>query len=346
MPSDAHDAPVMEAIAERRARIDARLSVAVSPGDPADLYAATRHILTAGGKRLRPTVTLLVAEAVVGADPTSVSYDAFPTRDGEQIDLMAAATAIEVIQSFTLIHDDIMDDDAMRRGVEAVHEAFDTELAILAGDTLYAKAFELLASTGARPDRVVAAVELLAGTCVEICEGQAMDIAFESRPQVSTDEYLLMVERKTAVLYATAAAVGAILVGADEEIVDAVYEYGLESGKAFQIQDDVLDLTTPSAVLGKRRGSDLIERKETLITVHARDRGVDVDAIFAAVDDEDETSMDAAVQQLDAADSIAFAATKARSLTQAAVDRLAVVDDSPARRLLVELAEYLITRGY
>jgi geranylgeranyl diphosphate synthase type I len=336
----------MEAIGERRARIDARLSVAVSPGDPTDLYAATRHILTAGGKRLRPAVTLLVGEAVVGADPATASYDAFPTTDGEQIDLMAAATAIEVIQSFTLIHDDIMDDDAMRRGVEAVHEAFDTELAILAGDTLYAKAFELLASTGARPDRVVAAVELLAGTCVEICEGQAMDIAFESRPQVSTDEYLLMVERKTAVLYATAAAVGAILVGADEEIVDAVYEYGLESGKAFQIQDDVLDLTTPSAVLGKRRGSDLIERKETLITVHARDRGVDVDAIFAAVDDEDETSMDAAVQQLDAADSIAFAATKARSLTQAAVDRLAVVDDSPARRLLVELAEYLITRGY
>jgi len=336
----------MEAIGERRARIDARLSVAVSPGDPTDLYAATRHILPAGGKRLRPAVTLLVGEAVVGADPATASYDAFPTTDGEQIDLMAAATAIEVIQSFTLIHDDIMDDDAMRRGVEAVHEAFDTELAILAGDTLYAKAFELLASTGARPDRVVAAVELLAGTCVEICEGQAMDIAFESRPQVSTDEYLLMVERKTAVLYATAAAVGAILVGADEEIVDAVYEYGLESGKAFQIQDDVLDLTTPSAVLGKRRGSDLIERKETLITVHARDRGVDVDAIFAAVDDEDETSMDAAVQQLDAADSIAFAATKARSLTQAAVDRLAVVDDSPARRLLVELAEYLITRGY
>ena len=346
MPPDAHDAPIMEAIGERRARIDARLSVAVSPGDPTDLYAATRHILTAGGKRLRPAVTLLVGEAVVGADPATASYDAFPTTDGEQIDLMAAATAIEVIQSFTLIHDDIMDDDAMRRGVEAVHEAFDTELAILAGDTLYAKAFELLASTGARPDRVVAAVELLAGTCVEICEGQAMDIAFESRPQVSTDEYLLMVERKTAVLYATAAAVGAILVGADEEIVDAVYEYGLESGKAFQIQDDVLDLTTPSAVLGKRRGSDLIERKETLITVHARDRGVDVDAIFAAVDDEDETSMDAAVQQLDAADSIAFAATKARSLTQAAVDRLAVVDDSPARRLLVELAEYLITRGY
>jgi geranylgeranyl diphosphate synthase type I len=346
MAPDVHDAPIMEAIGERRAQIDDRLSTAVAAGDPPDLYAATRHILTAGGKRLRPAVTLLVGEAVVGADPATVSYESFPTIDGQQVDLMAAATAIEVIQSFTLIHDDIMDDDAMRRGVEAVHEAFDTELAILAGDTLYAKAFELLTDSGARPDRVVAAVDLLAATCVEICEGQAMDIAFESRPQVSTDEYLLMIERKTAVLYATAAAVGAILVGADEEVVDAVYEYGLESGKAFQIQDDVLDLTTPSAVLGKRRGSDLIERKETLITVHARDRGVDVDAIFAAVDGDAEVDMDDAVQQLDAADSIAFAARKARSLTQAAVDRLTVVDESPARRLLVDLAEYLITRGY
>jgi len=346
MPSDAHDAPIMEAIAERRARIDARLSVAVSPGEPVDLYEATRHILTAGGKRLRPAVTLLVAEAVVDTEPASVSYDAFPTVDGGQVDLMAAAAAIEVIQSFTLIHDDIMDDDAMRRGVAAVHEAFDTELAILAGDTLYAKGFELLAQTGASADRVVEAVELLATTCVEICEGQAMDIAFETRPEVTTEEYLQMVERKTAVLYATAAAVGAVLVGADREVVDAVYEYGLESGKAFQIQDDVLDLTTPSAVLGKRRGSDLIEQKETLITVHARDRGVDVDAIFRSVDGEDEEAMDAAVQQLEAADSIAFAATKARALTDVAIDRLSVLDDSPARSLLIELAEYLITRGY
>ncbi|MDR9445298.1 MAG: polyprenyl synthetase family protein [Haloquadratum sp.] len=147
-------------------------------------------------------------------------------------------------------------------------------------------------------------------------------------------------------LYATAAAVGAILVGAEEAVVDAVYGYGLESGKAFQIQDDVLDLTTPSAVLGKRRGSDLIERKETLITVHARDRGVDVDAVFAAVQGEDEATVEAAVDRLDEADSIAFAATKAQSLTQAAVDRLMLMDDSPARTLLVELAEYLITRGY
>ena len=114
------------------------------------------------------------------------------------VDIMSAAVSIEVIQSFTLIHDDIMDDDDLRRGVPAVHREYDLETAILAGDTLYSKAFEYMLDTGAPADRSVEALDELATTCTEICEGQALDVDFEGRSDVTTEEYLEMVEFKTA----------------------------------------------------------------------------------------------------------------------------------------------------
>jgi geranylgeranyl diphosphate synthase type I len=261
---------------------------------------------------------------------------------------MRAAVSIEVIQSFTLIHDDIMDDDALRRGVPAVHEQYDTSTAILAGDTLYSKAFEILSETGADPACGQAAMRLLASTCTEICEGQSLDVAFESRDDIDPDEYLEMVELKTAVLYGAAASMAGVLLGADDEVIDALYQYGIDSGRAFQIQDDVLDLTVPSDELGKQRGSDLVEGKETLITLHARRAGVDVDGLVdaetpAAVT---EAAVDEAVESLEAAGSIAYARDTAAELTERSKEHLSVLPESDARRLLEDLADYLITRGY
>jgi len=241
-----------------------------------------------------------------------------------------------------------MDDDALRRGVPAVHKAYDVDTAILAGDTLYSTAFEIMAETGAAPENGLEAMRMLAETCTRICEGQALDVEFERRTDVLPDEYLGMVESKTAVLYGDAAATPSVLLDADDEVVDALYSYGINSGSAFQIQDDVLDLTVPSEKLGKQRGSDLVENKETLITLHARQQGVDVDEL---VDAEDAASLtDAAVEDavatLNDAGSIEYARQKARSLVDQSKADLEVLPDNEARSLLEALAEYLISRGY
>ncbi|UIO98662.1 polyprenyl synthetase family protein [Halobaculum sp. CBA1158] len=349
MTQDATAERVLAAVRQRRDRVNDAIDEDLPMAEPERLYEASRYILEAGGKRLRPTAALLVAEALAGVDADDATdYRSFPALDGEPFDLMRTAVSVEVIQSFTLIHDDIMDDDDLRRGEPAVHRAYDTETAILAGDTLYAKAFELLSDTGAAPENTVEAVNRLASACTRICEGQSLDVEFETRDDVTPEEYLEMVELKTAVLYGASAAIPAVLMGADEETVQALYQYGVDSGRAFQIQDDVLDLTVPSEKLGKQRGSDLVEGKETLITLHARQQGVDVDGLVSAETPAEvsEAAVDDAVAVLEDAGSIDHAREMAEDLTERSKERLDVLPEGPARDLLADLADYLITRGY
>jgi geranylgeranyl diphosphate synthase type I len=341
-------AAVEDAIGERRAKVNDAIPDELPVSEPKRLYEASRYLLDAGGKRLRPTVLLLVAEALTDTDPATADYRSFPAVSGDgDVDVMRAAVSIEVIQSFTLIHDDIMDDDDLRRGVPAVHREYDLSTAILAGDTLYSEAFEQMAGTNADPERSVRAVRELAQTCTKICEGQSLDIDFESRNAVAPDEYLDMVELKTAVLYAAAAAIPAILLGADEA-VDALYGYGLDVGRAFQIQDDLLDLTTPSEKLGKQRGSDLVEGKQTIITLHARQQGVDVDDLVDAdsVETVDEAEIDEAVARLEEAGSIEFARDLAHDLIASGKENLEVLPDNEARATLAGIADYLVEREY
>ena len=184
---------VERAVTNRRERVNSAIDEDLPLVEPERLYEASRYLLRAGGKRLRPTVLLLAAESLADVPPLSTDYRSFPATEGE-VDVMRAAVSVEIIQSFTLIHDDIMDDDSVRRGVPAVHQEFDVSTAILAGDTLYSKAFENMLKTGAPAERSVRALSELATTCTEICEGQSMDIDFEGRAAVTPDEYLRMVE--------------------------------------------------------------------------------------------------------------------------------------------------------
>jgi len=344
-------AAVERAIETRRERVNQALPEELPDAEPERLYEATRYLLEAGGKRLRPTILLLVAESLADADvdPETVDYRSFPpgAAEDEAMDVMKAAVSVEVIQSFTLIHDDIMDDDDLRRGVPAVHREYDLSTAILAGDTLYSKAFEAMAATGADPERAVRAVGELASTCTKICEGQSLDIDFESRDAVTPDEYLEMVELKTAVLYATSASIPARLMG-DAEAAESLYGYGLDVGRAFQIQDDLLDLTTPSEKLGKQRGSDLVEGKQTLVTLHARQQGVDVDDLVDtdSVEAVDEAEIEQAVERLREAGSIEFARETARDLVASGKANLEVLPDNEARARLDDIADYLIEREY
>lgn len=296
---------------------------------PKGLYEAGRHLVDAGGKRLRPSMLLMAAEAM-GGDPKTV---------------VPAAVSIELVHNFTLIHDDIMDNAETRRGRPAVHVKWDEAGAILAGDTLYSKAFEILTAVEApEPQDMVASVTMLARTCAAICEGQWLDMEFERRDQVTESEYLEMIEKKTGVLYGAAAWMGARLSGSAEKQAEGLERFGRLVGMAFQIQDDVLDLTAPAKVLGKPRGGDLAEGKKTLIMIHAMANGAKIE-IFGrknAASDE----VEAALEALRASGSIAYARKKAVNLVREGKEALAVLPESDAKVLLLELADYMISRNY
>ena len=318
----------VEAIIEKRRKmVNSAIEEDLPIDEPRRLYEASRYLLEAGGKRLRPTITLLAAEALADVAVGSEEFRAFPAADRSPVD--------------------IMDDDDMRRGVPAVHREYDLSTAILAGDTLYSKAFENMLDTGAPAERSVRALSELATTCTEICEGQSLDIQFEQRPAITPDEYLGMVELKTAVLYAAAASIPAVLLGHDEA-VEPLHSYGLDIGRAFQIQDDLLDLTTPTEKLGKQRGSDLVEGKQTIITVHARDQGVDIESLVDtnSVEAVTEAEIDDAVAELERAGSIEYARSTARELVDSGKSHLDVLPENESHELLNNIADYLIEREY
>jgi geranylgeranyl diphosphate synthase type I len=295
---------------------------------PEELYRAARHLIKAGGKRLRPTVLLLGAQTV----QPNIAIDA----------ILPAAVAVELVHNFTLIHDDIMDADATRRSIETVHTKWGTSEGILAGDALYAKAFEILSYTKTQPNAAVKCLRLLSKACLHICEGQWLDITFEHNKNVSEADYLDMVQKKTAVLYAAGLAMGGILGGASDDAVNALWEFGIALGISFQIRDDVLDLITPSEMLGKDRASDLIEGKMTLIMIHGLKHGVTLEPSRLA----DENGINNAVEALQRSGSISYAMEKAKELLEVAKSRLSMLANSEAKKELMKLADFAISREY
>ncbi len=295
--------------------------------EPEGLYKACRHLIRAGGKRLRPVLSLISAEAL-GKDWRNI---------------LPAAIAIETIHNFTLIHDDIMDRDEMRRGVPTVHKLFGEATAILAGDTLFAEAFKILTKCNVKPENLVKAVDMLADVCIKICEGQYLDMSFESRDFVSEEEYINMVEKKTAVLIACSCSMPAVLFGEKEEIVEALWNFGLLSGIGFQIHDDVLDLIGGERI-GKDWGSDLVEGKKTLVVIKAMEMGVEIEIFGKGKATKEEIAK--AVQKLKDCGAIDYASKKAKEFVEKGKEHLKILPDSEAKRLLIAIADYLVTREY
>lgn len=313
---------------KRAALITATIEKMIPVVHPEGLYEAGRHLVDSGGKRLRPSMLLLAAEAA-GGEPAS---------------LAPAAVSIELIHNFTLIHDDIMDNADVRRGRAAVHKVWGVAGAILAGDTLYSKAFQVLGKTPAKPELILGAMNVLSGTCTAICEGQWLDMEFEKRDRVSEEEYMEMIEKKTGVLYGASASMGALLAGASDDVVRGLDEFGRLTGMGFQLQDDVLDLTAPEKILGKRRGGDLVEGKKTLIMIHAFAHGINVD-VFGRKDATPE-QIEKAISVLEKSGSIEYARSRSVEMVAKGKRALDVLPESPAKALLLELADYMIRRRY
>ncbi len=219
--------------------------------DPKNLYEPIEYILSLGGKRMRPILTLMATEVF----------------DVDCKKALAAATAIEVFHNFSLVHDDIMDDAPLRRGNETVHEKWNINTGILSGDAMLILAYQHFEEYEPKIFRELA--KLFSKTALEVCEGQQYDVDFETRDDVTIPEYLKMIEYKTAVLVAAAMKMGAIVAETTNENADLIYDFGLNLGLAFQLQDDYLDAFGDPETFGKQVGGDIIENKKTYLYLKA-----------------------------------------------------------------------------
>ena len=222
--------------------------------EPRGLYEPIAYALAAGGKRIRPQLAILGAQ-VFGANKKVV---------------MPAAQALEVFHNFTLLHDDVMDHASVRRGRPTVHVKWNENTAILSGDQMLIEAYKCLERLP--KDKLPKVLQLFNKMATEVCEGQQYDVDFEHQTDVTLDDYLQMIRLKTAVLLATALHIGAYLAGATKKQQQALYEYGIHIGLAFQIQDDLLDCFGDPATFGKAIGGDIAENKKTFLWLTARDK--------------------------------------------------------------------------
>ena len=229
------------------------------PEEPQLLYQPIIYAMSAGGKRIRPTLLMLCCEAF----------------GGDVREAMSAAAAVEMFHNFTLLHDDIMDNALVRRGKPSVYAEWGENVAILSGDAMMIYAYRLLRNVP--EDKLPKIMDIFTQMALQVCEGQQYDMDFEQLKKVAVAEYINMIELKTSVLLAGSAMIGALLGGASEEDCRKVYRYALELGLAFQLQDDLLDSYGSEKVLGKRIGGDILEGKKTCLMLNAMSRATEPD---------------------------------------------------------------------
>ena len=225
--------------------------------EPYGLYEPIEYTLAAGGKRVRPQLAMIASQLFGGKDE----------------EVLPAALALEVFHNFTLLHDDVMDKADVRRGRPTVHVKWNENTAILSGDQMLIEAYKLL--SGVPADKLPKVLQLFNKMATEICEGQQYDVDFESQEHVTIDEYLKMIRLKTSVLLANALQTGAYIAGANEQAQEALYQFGINIGLAFQIQDDILDVWGDPKTFGKAVGGDISCNKKTFVYLEAMRRGGD-----------------------------------------------------------------------
>lgn len=237
----------IDIISKYREQFVTHLQTRTKLGKPKNLYEPVQYILGLGGKRMRPVLTLMTAEAF----------------GGKAEDALDAALAVEMFHNFSLVHDDIMDDAPLRRGKTTVHEKWDVNTGILSGDAMLILSYQFFENYPA--EIYFELTKLFSKTALEVCEGQQYDVDFETRDDVTIPEYLKMIEYKTSVLVAAAMKMGAIVAQASQKDADAIYEFGRNLGIAFQLQDDYLDAFGDPKTFGKQVGETLWKTKDVFV---------------------------------------------------------------------------------
>jgi geranylgeranyl diphosphate synthase type II len=310
------------------------------PVQPKELYNPARHAFSIPGKQIRPLLSLLGA-GLAREKPNQA---------------LPVGKAVEVLHTFTLVHDDIMDQADQRRGQASVHAQWDTATAILSGDVIFARALQLLLPYGtdqfAHVDKkgFYRIQQRFLDGITEICEGQAMDMAFAHQESVELDDYLSMINKKTAALLAISLELGGRAVDADNHELHALETIGRKAGLAFQIQDDLLDIQADSNTSGKIRGGDLREGKKTYLTILGlqRSTGKDKDFLSAALGNRDlsEKDVQKAYHILNDLNIISDAEQAIQEYYQQAFSALNIFPDSHYKKALKDLLNHLITRSF
>lgn len=323
----------MADLAAKAKKVDARLMGYLERGKYQRMKDAMMHYPSAGGKRMRPVLAMTVADAIGGRGDAAIPF----------------GCCLEIIHNFTLVHDDVIDKDPVRRGQPAVHVKWDVPTAIVAGDALFARAFDALADTDVPDKDLRRLLRMTSEAIFLVAEGQQMDVDFEKLPTVSFSDYEEMVEKKTAVLFACASEGGAIIGGGSEKQVRDMREYARLFGIAFQMWDDVLGLVGDPKKVGKPVGNDIRNGKRTLIVVHALENlkaGKQRDTLLHALGNQMATAeeVNAAIRVLQEAGSIDRIGTMAKKMAKEANSKLACLKDSREKRGLAALAEYSVAR--
>ncbi len=312
-----------------KTKIDGLLANVMKGRQPASLYEPADYIMDSPGKRIRPVLVMFSAKAVGG------SFESVTN----------AAMAVEMLHNFTLVHDDIMDNSDTRRGNPTLHIKYDLSTAILTGDVLLAAAYEYLQKDLKGNAR---AVEYFTRGLIEVCEGQSLDKDFEVRESVTLAEYVEMIGKKTAALSRMCCAVGAILGGGSDAEVEALADYGWLVGLAFQIQDDLLDITADTKTLGKPVGGDILEGKKTFLflTALAKSSGSDREALERLVKNKGAKPDEIAFYRdmFERLGVLEDARNEVERLTLQALDRLNVLRDADDKELFAALANALLNR--
>ena len=324
---------LLSALSEHRERVESEIMVSLSKMTQERLFGAMTHLFKGGGKRLRAILPRLVGEAIGGQ------------HDGHY----TLGASIEIIHNFTLIHDDIIDQDPIRRGLDAVHVAYDDATAINAGDAMLAIGFEILAESGNIPPNSLGRVISAIGEMVrKVADGQQEDIEFEDREAVTEDDYIAMIAGKTSAMFETCARTGAILANADERTVENMANWGLNLGLCFQLMDDLIDATGDTETLGKPAGSDILQGKRTLIAIHALESGEDLpyfSKVYGAGECQTE-DLEKAVAELHKSGSIEYAKNRAMKHHALAHEYLSTLEENEAVAVLRELTDFQLIRIY
>lgn len=312
--------------------IDERLRRFGERTEPQSLYEPTNYVLGGGGKRVRGVLVLLAADAVGGSAAAVVD----------------AGAAVETLHNFTLVHDDIMDRAETRRGRPTVHTRWDEGTAILAGDVMIGLAYEAVLRSDL--ERRIEILDALNRGVIDVCEGQALDCELAKRVSVTLEDYLHMIAMKTARLAETAAEVGAIAGGGSAEQVAALRSYARNLGLAFQIQDDILDITAEQAAFGKRIGGDIVEGKRTYLLVRALEtvtRGADRVLLDWLVNEGGlpESEVRTMRELYERNGLVDEAHDAVRRYTERAAADIASLPDAASRDALLDFAELLLERN-
>ncbi|PST82496.1 isoprenyl synthetase [Pedobacter yulinensis] len=299
------------------------------PNHPRNLYEPVRYLLNLGGKRIRPVLVLMAAD-LFGGEPEKALH---------------AALAIEVFHNFTLIHDDIMDQAPIRRGQPTVHEKWDTNTAILSGDVMMVEANKHLTKTEVTYLKKV--LDVFNETAQGVCEGQLLDMEFEKRHDVSIAEYIGMIRLKTAILLGGALQIGAIIGGAADADARLIYDFGVNLGLAFQLQDDILDVYGDPEKFGKQIGGDILSDKKTflLLTAFQQANEAQRKQLADLVGSQHPGKVAAVTALYDELNVRAFAEAEMDTFSEQAFDALKSISVNDFRKAaLLDLAENILAR--